>query len=186
MRYYNSKIYMNLKSISRYFRKRYFRFSWPCCRRLKFSEMWSSVILPVVPICLNDHSTFVFRAKQHKNKILLGLLDHQMKTLQSFNTLETTCHRHSVAIHKFWTFFLTCTSQNILYYQKKMDSFVINVSVSSSRNIPNKSKYLPTRACRVVTLCSPGGYTLLLYAQCMLKMKAASSHKIFASNFQIT
>jgi hypothetical protein len=118
MRYYYSKIYMNLKSISRYFHKWYFRFSQPCCRRLIFSEMWSCVILPVAPIRLNYHSAFVFRAKQYKNEILLGLLDHQMKTLQSFKPLGTTCHRHSVAFHKFCTFFLTCTSQNILYYQK--------------------------------------------------------------------
>ena len=67
-----------------------------------------------------------------------------------------------------------------------MDSSVINVSVSSSRTISNKSKYLPTVACRVVTLCSLGGYILLLYAEYTLKMKAASSHKISASNFQIT
>lgn len=118
MRYYYSKIYMNFKSISRYFRKQYFRFSQRCCMWLKFSEMWSCAILPIVPICLNDHSVFFFRAKQHKSKILLGLLDQRTKTLQSFNTLGTTCHRHSVAFHKFWTFFLTCTSQNILYYQK--------------------------------------------------------------------
>ena len=176
---------MNLKSISQNFRKRYFRFSQLCCRRLKFSEMWSRVILPIVPICLNDHSAFVFRAEQHKNKIIFGLLDHQMKTLQSFNTLGTTCLRHSVTFHKFGTFFLTCTSQNISYYQK-MDSSVINVSVSSNRNISNKSKHLPTVTCRVVTLCSPGGYILLLYAECMLKMKVASSHKIFVSKFQIT
>jgi hypothetical protein len=176
---------MNLKSISRYFCQQYLRFSQPCCRRLKFPEMWSCVILPIVPICLNYHSAFVFRAKQHKNKILLGWLDHQMKTLQFFNTLGTTCHRHSVTFHNFWTFFLTCTSQNILYYQK-MDNSVTNVSLSSSRNISNKSKYLPTVACRVVTLCSPGGYILLLYAECTLKMKTANSHKIFAYNFQIT
>ena len=69
---------------------------------------------------------------------------------------------------------------------KKMDSSVINVSVSSKRTISNKSKYLPTETCRVVTLCSPGGNILFLYAERMLKMKAASSHKIFASNFQIT
>lgn len=117
-RYYYSKIYMNLRSVSWYLCKQYFSFSQWCCRRLKFSDMWSCVILPVVPMCLNDHSVCIFRAKQHKNKILLGLLDHQLKTLQSFNTLGTTCHRHSVAFHKFWTFFLTCTSQNILYYQK--------------------------------------------------------------------
>jgi hypothetical protein len=176
---------MNLKSISQYFRKWYFRSSQLCSRRLKFTEMWSRVILPVVPICLDDHSAFVFRAEQHKNKIILGLLDYQMKTLQSFNTSGTTCHRHSVTFHKFWTFFLTCTSQNILYYQK-MDSSVINVSVSSNRNIFYKSKHLPTVACRVVTLCSPGGFILLLYTECMLKMEVASSHKIFVSKFQIT
>jgi len=41
----------------------------------------------VVPICLNDHSAFVFRAKQHQNKNVLGLLDHQMKTIQTFFSL---------------------------------------------------------------------------------------------------
>lgn len=71
-----------------------------------------------------------------------------------------------------------------------MDSSVINVSVSFSRNISSKSKYLPTVACRVTTLCiaggayhQVGGYILLLYAECMLKMKGASSHKNFAFNF---
>ena len=76
---------------------------------------------------------------------------------------------------------------------KQMDSSVINVSVSSNRKISFKSKYLPIVACKVVTLCSPGGtyhrvggYMLRLSAECILKMKAVSTHKIFASTFQIT
>lgn len=185
IRWYYSKIYVNLRSISWYLHMQYLRFSQQCCWRLKFPEMWSCVIMPIFPSCLNDHSDFVFRAKQRK-EIVFGLLDPEGE--------DTTIIQH---IRKYSpnNIVLRPTNPESLFIPvlgktfcitKQTDSWVINVSISSSRKISVKSEYFPTVVCMVVTLCSPGGayhhfrgYILLLSTGWTLKMWAEISHRIF-------
>jgi len=162
-RYYYSKIYMNLRSVSWYLCKQYFSFSQWCCRRLKFSDMCAVSFFPLFPCVWMITVSVSSGQSSTKTKFFLDCLTiswrhYNPSTHWELLAIDTVSHSTN-----FEPSFLHVLHK-IFCITKKMDSSVINVSVSSNRTMSNKSKYLPTEACRVVTLCSPGRYILLLYA----------------------
>lgn len=186
MKWYYSKIYMNLRSISRHLHMQYLRFSQQCRWRLKFCEMWSCVIVPVFLSCLNDHSAFVFRAKQYKKTFFLDYSTVKVKTPQ--------IPRH------IWNY----SPKDTVLHPTNLESFLIHVLGKTFCITKQTDRQLWSTMC----LYHPIGKYLstvnnfqLWFAwlwHCVvlqehtttsewtLKMKAASSHKIFASTFQVT